>query len=94
MWSFSFIFNRELSLEERETVKEKVIAIYQELETLLKSDDYNEDLRKELQKSNPDYPNVLIKGIKDLQKSDHGLVVSGKADILWLFKFLECSINY
>lgn len=74
---FSFNFNRELSLEERETVRNKVIAIYQELETLLKSDDYNEDLRKELRKSNPDYPNVLTKGLRDLQKSAHGLVVSG-----------------
>lgn len=76
------MFNRELSLEERETVRKKAVAIYQELETLLKSDDYNEGLRTELQKSNPDYHNVLTKRLRDLQKSDHGLVVSGLTDIL------------
>lgn len=31
-----------------------------------KSDDYNEDFRKEFKKLNLDYFNVLIKGIKDL----------------------------
>lgn len=79
---FSVIFNRELSLEERETIGKKAIDIYEKLETLLKSDDYNEDLRTELQKSNPDYQNVLTKRLRDLQKSDHGLVVSGLADII------------
>lgn len=52
--------------------------MFQKLATILQSDDYNKDLRRELQKSNPNYPIVLTKRIKDLQKSDHGLVVSGK----------------
>lgn len=69
---------RELSLEERQTVTNKTSAVYRDLETFLRSSEYNEDLRKELQKSNPDYHNVLSKRIKDLQKSDHGLVVSGE----------------
>lgn len=77
-----FIFNRELSLEERQTVTNKTIAVYRDLETFLRSSEYNEDLRKELQKSNPDYPIVLSKRIKDLQKSDHGLVVSGKKFVI------------
>lgn len=72
------LFNRDLSLEERQTVTNKTIAIFQNLATLLDSDDYNEDLRKELRKSNPNYLIVLTNRIKDLQKSDHGLVVSGK----------------
>lgn len=72
------LFNRDLSLEERQTVTKKTIAIFQNLATLLESDDYNEDLRKELRKSNPNYLIVLTNRIKDLQKSDHGLVVSGK----------------
>lgn len=72
------LFNRDLSLEERQTVTNKTIAIFQNLATLLESDDYNEDLRKELRKSNPNYLIVLTNRIKDLQKSDHGLVVSGK----------------
>lgn len=72
------LFNRDLSLEERQTVTNKAIAIFQNLATLLESDDYNEDLRKELRKSNPNYLIVLTNRIKDLQKSDHGLVVSGK----------------
>lgn len=67
---------RELSLEERQTVTNKTIAVFQKLATILQSDDYNKDLRRELQKSNPNYPIVLTKRIKDLQKSDHGLVVS------------------
>lgn len=77
-----FIFNRELSLEERQTVTNKTIAVYRDLETFFRSSEYNEDLRKELQKSNPDYPNVLSKRIRDLQKSDHGLVVSGKKFVI------------
>lgn len=72
------LFNRDLSLEERQTVTNKTIAIFQNLATLLESDDYNEDLRKELRKSNPNYLIVLTNRIKDLQKSDHGLVDSGK----------------
>lgn len=72
------LFNRDLRLEERQTVTNKTIAIFQNLATLLESDDYNEDLRKELRKSNPNYLIVLTNRIKDLQKSDHGLVVSGK----------------
>lgn len=69
---------RELSLEERNTVTNKTIEVYQDLETLLGSNDFNEDLRKELQKSNPDYPKVISNRIRDLQKADHGLVVSGE----------------
>lgn len=75
-----FIFNREINLEERQIVTNKAIAVYRDLETFLQSNEYNKDLRKELQKSNPDYSNVLSKRIRDLQTSDHGLVVSGKTD--------------
>lgn len=69
---------RELSLEERQTITKETNAVYINLGTLLESNDYNEDLRRELQKSNPDYMNGLYKRRRDLENSDHGLVVSGE----------------
>lgn len=60
-----------------ETIKEKVLSLYHDLETFLKNDEYIEDLRNELQASNPDYLTVLGKWRKDLEKSDHGIVVAG-----------------
>lgn len=87
-------FNRELSLEERNTVTNKTIEVYQDLETLLGSNDFNEDLRKELQKSNPDYPKVISNRIRDLQKADHGLVVSGKDYVSCYSNNIFCSIYF
>lgn len=62
-------------------VKEKVISMYRELENVLKSKEYSEDLRFELEHSNPNYLTVLEKRIKDMDKSDHGIVVAG----MWVF---------
>lgn len=66
------------SLEEGQCVKEKVISMYRKLESILKSDEYMEDLRFELDHSNPNYLTVLQKRIKDMEKSDHGIVVAGE----------------
>lgn len=52
--------------------------MYREVQSVLKSDEYLEDLRLELDHSNPNYLTVLEKRIKDLEKSDHGIVVAGK----------------
>lgn len=79
---FIFTFNRELSLEERQTITKGTIAVYHDLGTLLESNDYNEDLRKELQKSNPDYIIGLNKRRTDLQNSDHGIVITGIACVI------------
>lgn len=53
--------------------------MYEKLEKFLNSDKYTEDLRNELQQSNPDYPTVLEKRRLDMGKTDHGIVVSGIA---------------
>lgn len=58
--------------------------MYRKLEIILKSDEYLEDLRFELDHSNPNYLTVLQKRIKDMEKSDHGIVVAG---ILFLYLF-------
>lgn len=67
--------------DEREEIKQKVISIYQDLKTFLKSDEYTEDLKNELQQSYPDYLEVLEKRIGDMEKSDHGIVIAGKVEI-------------
>lgn len=48
------------------------------MEKFLQSDVYTKDLQNELQQSNPDYLNVLEKKIRDMEKSDHGIVIAGK----------------
>lgn len=69
-----------------ENIKAKFISLYEELETFLRIDDENvEDLRNELQVSNPNYLTVLGKWRNDLESCDHGIVVSGIT--LYLFKF-------
>uniref|UniRef100_A0A8W8NVF6 Dynamin N-terminal domain-containing protein n=1 Tax=Magallana gigas TaxID=29159 RepID=A0A8W8NVF6_MAGGI len=52
--------------------------MYRELESILKSDEYLEDLRFELEHYNPNYLTILEKRIKDMEKSDHGIVVAGE----------------
>lgn len=51
--------------------------MYRKLESILKSDKYLEDLRFELEHANPNYLTVLQKRIKDMENSDHGIVVAG-----------------
>lgn len=62
-------------------MKQKLISIYRDLEKFLLSDVYTEDLQNELQQSNPDYLKVLEKRIRDMEKSDHGIVIAGKVMI-------------
>lgn len=72
----TFIY-RCLSSEEGHIIKEKLISLYRDLETFLKSDEYTDELRYELQLSNPDYLTVLEKRIKYIEKADHGIVIAG-----------------
>lgn len=58
-------------------MKEKIIFLYRDVEQFLNSDKYTDDLRNELQHSNPDYMTVLEKRIKDIEKVDHGIVIAG-----------------
>lgn len=58
-------------------IKEKIIYLYRDIERFLKSDEYTEELRNELQQSNPDYMTVLEKRINDIEKTDHGIVIAG-----------------
>lgn len=55
------VSSRGVSSEEGHRVKENVITMYRELESILKSDEYLEDLRFELEHSNPNYLTVLEK---------------------------------
>lgn len=55
-----------------------MISIYRDLQKFLQSDVYTKELQNELQQSNPDYLTVLEKRIKDMEKSDHGIVIAGK----------------
>lgn len=46
---------RYFSLEEEPNSKLRVISLYRDIEQILKSDEFNQDLRNELLKSNPDF---------------------------------------
>lgn len=67
-----------LNLEEREGIKQKLISIYRDLQKFLQSEVYTKELQNELQQSNPDYLKVLEKRIRDMEKSDHGIVIAGE----------------
>lgn len=51
--------------------------MYEDLEKILKSDMFMESLRIELNQSNPDYLTHLRQRKKDMEKSDHGIVIAG-----------------
>lgn len=71
------IFFRYLTEDETVTIKQSLTSIYKEIYTFLKRKEYTIDLRKELEKSNPEYHNVLEKLMKDIEKADHGIVIAG-----------------
>lgn len=61
------LFCREIKLDEKEKIQQKVISVYKD----------TEDLRTELRESNPNYLDVLKKWRNDLENSDHAIVVAG-----------------
>lgn len=76
--SFSAAVCRYLTEDETVTFKQSLTSIYKEIYTFLKRKEYTIDLRKELEKSNPEYLNVLEKLMKDIEKADHGIVIAGE----------------
>lgn len=44
---------------------------------LIKSDEFGEYLKEELEKSYPEYLQVLEKRIEDMERTDHGIVIAG-----------------
>lgn len=66
-----------MSSEDGLMMKKKIASLYRDLETFLKSDDFTDELKNELQQSNPDYLTVLEKRIKDIEQVDHGIVIAG-----------------
>lgn len=65
-------------MEEGCCVKERVILMYWEVESVLKSDEYLEDFCLEFDYFNLNYFIVFEKRIKDMEKFDYGIVVVGK----------------
>lgn len=61
--------------------------MYQTLILFLNSEEYGEDLKKELLVSDPDLIEILNKRIKDLTKADHGIIIAGrmvlKAEVIY-----------
>lgn len=51
--------------------------MYNEIEWFLKSDAYGQDLKIELEKSNPGFIENIQKRIQDMNESDHGIVIAG-----------------
>lgn len=51
--------------------------MYQDLEQFLKSEEFEEEIRKILAKSNPNYLQVLKKRMTDIERQDHGIVFAG-----------------
>lgn len=51
--------------------------MYQELDQFLKSEEFEDELKKVLAKSNPNYLQVLKKRMKDIKRQDNGIVFAG-----------------
>lgn len=51
--------------------------MYSELEKLLKCVEYTNDLRTELEESNPHYLKILQNRRIDMERTDHGIVIAG-----------------
>lgn len=51
--------------------------MYKDLESLLKSDAYGQDLENELEKSYPGFIKQIQMRIRDMNESDHGIVMAG-----------------
>lgn len=78
---FRFLLIRGQSLTKRERLKQEVISVYTELEIFLKSEKYPKILREELEAANVDFLTHLSLRKTDLERSDHGIVITGKKKI-------------
>lgn len=59
-------------------IKGRIISMFKDIELFLNSEEYSVDLRHELNALNPDYLVHLEKRRKDMEKSDHGIVIAGQ----------------
>lgn len=59
-------------------IKGRIISMFKDIELFLNSEEYSVDLRHELNALNPDYLVHLEKRRKDMEKSDHGIVIAGE----------------
>lgn len=73
----AILFFRAIVITEKEKIEQKVISAYTDLELFLKDDKYDQDLRNELEKSHPNYLDVIKKWRNDMENSDHGIIISG-----------------
>lgn len=64
-------------MEKIESPTQTAISIYEAIEMFVESDEYSDDLRKELESSIPKYRTLFSKWRKDLEKTDHGIVIAG-----------------
>lgn len=62
-------------------MKRKMIFMYKKLETFLKKEDFKEDFRTKLEKSNKDYLEILDKRRKDIEKTDDGIIITGYIEL-------------
>lgn len=51
--------------------------MYKDLETILRSEEFNGDLRKELQKPNTDFINDLQRRREEMEKTDNYILIAG-----------------
>ena len=58
--------------------------MYQRLEDLLESEDFEDDLKKLLEISYPNYMKLLEKRKIDIERSDHGIVIAGMSQRTFL----------
>lgn len=64
--------------EVRESEKRRIIGLYKQLRTFLKSEKYKNILKMELEISKSDFVEGINKRIEDMEKTDHGIVITGK----------------
>lgn len=65
-------------VEKIESSTKIAISIYEEIEKFVRRDEYSDALRKELESSIRKYRTLFSKWRKDLEQTDHGIVVAGK----------------
>lgn len=63
--------------------------MYKDLESLLKSDAYGQDLENELEKSYPGFIKQIQMRIRDMNESDHGIVMAGTK----YWQSIYCKLN-
>lgn len=76
-WSVYF----ESDGEEGSVLKEDVIVLYQDLMQFVQDDEFDKNIRKELEKAFPNSIRLLEMRKKDMKKTDHGIVIAGKMSL-------------